>query len=294
MTIRIIRAPRDNSDPDQPRKPKGAPGGEGGEFTKETGSGGGSGANGESQKEELDWDEVDDYAKSLKIEDFGTPEEIAEMAKPIRSATNRKEADEALKGIVAKGLMTSKSGLVAKLPSNNRSEVAHIDPKNIPADPSEKFHYYRAHFLAAANLDKLFENAIEPKDFTLNPNKNNQDIKRRHYLFSPLEYEGKIYPVTITVKEFKEEKRGTNIYAIEFIDVEIGQKKSGVSLESGVFEKTNALSLSYVPASNTNISHLFDSVNVYLENIKFFLENYEPEEVRLARGRERYSLGRVV
>jgi hypothetical protein len=178
-------------------------------------------------REELEYDQVDNFAKSLKVEDFGTPEEIAEMAKPVRFAKNRKEAEKILKEIVAKGVMKSRCGLNARLPSTNKSEVLHVNPIKIPAAPIDKFNYYRAHFQAAANLDKLFENAIEPKDFKLDPNKNNQDIKRRHYLFSPMEYESKIYPVTITVKEFYTEDRGTNIYAIEFINVELGKKIAG-------------------------------------------------------------------
>jgi hypothetical protein len=38
-----------------------------------------------------------------------------------------------------------------------------------------------------------------------------------------------------------------------------------VSLDSEAFNKSNAFALNFVPASNSNISHLFDSVNEYLQ-----------------------------
>jgi hypothetical protein len=164
---------------------------------------------------------IDDFVKSLKFKDFGTPEEIAEMAKPIRNVKNRDEAKAELKKISDSGEMTSKSGLKAILPKRNIPEIVNIKQKNIPTTPEAKKKYYLAHFQAAANLDNLYKNAIEPKDFTLNPNKNNQDLKRRHYLFSPMEFEGKIFPVTITVKEFLDNIRGTKLYAIEFVDIEL-------------------------------------------------------------------------
>jgi hypothetical protein len=45
-----------------------------------------------------------------------------------------------------------------------------------------------AHYLAAANIDKLFSNAIEPWFFELNPDKNNEGLLTRRYLFAPMEY----------------------------------------------------------------------------------------------------------
>jgi len=59
-----------------------------------------------------------------------------------------------------------------------------------------------AHYLAVANLDKLFSNAIEPWSFELNPNKNNDGLKARHYLFSPMNFHERIVVVKITVKEY--------------------------------------------------------------------------------------------
>jgi hypothetical protein len=78
-----------------------------------------------------------------------------------------------------------------------------------------------AHLLSAANLDKLFTNAIEPWPFELNPDKHNENVKEVHRLYAPLEYSGKIIPVKITVKEMKSKTEGKRIYSIEAIDAEI-------------------------------------------------------------------------
>jgi hypothetical protein len=40
------------------------------------------------------WDSSTEKAKTLKIEDFGTPDEVLEMVKTIRAASNRREATE--------------------------------------------------------------------------------------------------------------------------------------------------------------------------------------------------------
>ena len=62
------------------------------------------------------WDSSTEKAKDLKISDFGTPEEVWEMAKPIRSASNRKEATEILKEIIKHSPYTSKSDLTTRIP----------------------------------------------------------------------------------------------------------------------------------------------------------------------------------
>jgi len=76
----------------------------------------------------------------------------------------------------------------------------------------------KAHFLAVANLDRLFFYSIEPWEYELNPNKNNDDLKARRYLYAPLEFDHKIIPVKITVKEYKDTTLGKRLYSIEAID----------------------------------------------------------------------------
>ena len=49
------------------------------------------------------WDSSSEKAATLKIEDFGIPDEVREMAKPIRYAENRPEATRILKEIANQG-----------------------------------------------------------------------------------------------------------------------------------------------------------------------------------------------
>jgi hypothetical protein len=74
-----------------------------------------------------------------------------------------------------------------------------------------------AHYLAAANVDKYFSNAIEPWFFELNPNKNNEGLKARRYLFAPMEYQGRIVIIKFTVKEYHGAEN--KLYSIEALDI---------------------------------------------------------------------------
>ena len=74
-----------------------------------------------------------------------------------------------------------------------------------------------AHYLAAVNIDKFFSNAIEPWLFELNPNKNNQGLIARRYLFAPMEYKEKIVIVKIAVKEYQKEEN--KLYSIDLAEI---------------------------------------------------------------------------
>uniref|UniRef100_UPI0002554D99 hypothetical protein n=1 Tax=Treponema primitia TaxID=88058 RepID=UPI0002554D99 len=64
-----------------------------------------------------------------------------------------------------------------------------------------------------------------PPCFEMNPNKNNTDIAARRYLFSPLEFDGKIMVVKITIKAYKDEGLGKRLYSVEVIDTDLWTKK---------------------------------------------------------------------
>ena len=160
------------------------------------------------------WDSSSEKAKTLKIEDFGAPDEVQEMAKPIRYAENRREATRILKEIANQGPLTNKYGLTVTLSSDSRGKI--VSSKALGTSYGQK-----AHFLAVANLDKLYHNSIEPWVYELNPNKNNDDLKARRYLYAPLKFDNRIIPVKITVKEYKDISLGKRLYSIEAIDVEL-------------------------------------------------------------------------
>ncbi|MCL2442449.1 MAG: hypothetical protein FWD13_03175 [Treponema sp.] len=160
------------------------------------------------------WDCSSKKAYCLKIEDFGTPDEFYKMAKPIRMANCRNEAAEILKEISIQGTLSNKNGLTVTISRSSRTKI--VSSKALNNSYSQK-----AHYLAVANLDKLFMNSIEPWGFELNPNKNNNELKNRRYLYAPLEYDNKIIPVKITVKEYLDTSLGKRLYSVEAINVEI-------------------------------------------------------------------------
>jgi hypothetical protein len=159
------------------------------------------------------WDSSSKKAKELKISDFGTPDEVREMAKMPKSAVSFTQAREILENMVNKP-MTSRSGLSATLSKKSIKEI-------LGGEAVGKSFDLKAHLKAAANLEKLYPNAIEKWEFELDPNKNNDSLKDRKYLYAPMEYKGRIIPVKLTVKEYKDIWSEKRLYSIEAIDVEV-------------------------------------------------------------------------
>jgi len=162
------------------------------------------------------WDKSREKAKELRIEHWGTLEEVTAMAEPVRKASSRHTAMDYLKEISEHSPFTSRSGLAARLSKRTLGKiVSHAAVVNSICP--------EAHYLAAANIDKIFSNAIEPWEFELNPNKDNAGLKARRYLYAPMEYDGKIFVVKITVKEYENIDLENRLYSIEafFVDLSI-------------------------------------------------------------------------
>jgi len=227
------------------------------------------------------WYSSTDKAKELKAEDWGTPEEIAEMAKMKRIAASYGEARKIMESMVNKPLR-SKSGLLASISKKSIDKILSGDAVKESVD-------IKAHLLASANIDILFSNAIEKWIFQSNPNRNNQGLQERKYLYSPMEYSGQIIPVKFTVKQFIDTEKGNRIYSLEAIDIEIKKERDTGILAAGVVDKSTALGSPRYPhigrwsmgdgvlfgksslsaparhPSTINIAYLFDSVNEYLQ-----------------------------
>ncbi|MCL2442712.1 MAG: hypothetical protein FWD13_04520 [Treponema sp.] len=158
-----------------------------------------------------DWDKSREKAKEIRLEQWGTLEEVMVMAVPLRYASSRRVAMDYLKEIALNSPFTSKSGLAARLSKRSLGKfVSHAAVINSFSP--------EAHYLAAANIDKLYSNAIEPWEFKLNPNKDNTGLKARRYLFAPMKFEDKITVIKITVKEFIGIDLQNNLYSIEAVD----------------------------------------------------------------------------
>jgi hypothetical protein len=162
------------------------------------------------------WNTSDEMAQKLRVQDFGRPEHVREMAAVERRPESYAQAREILHALSGKPF-TSRSGLTATLSRNSIDEI--LSGKQV-----RKSFEFQAHLQAAANLDKLYENAIEPWAFDLNPEKNNDSLTGIRRLFAPMEYGGKLVVVKITVKEIKNPQDGNRIYTIKALEIALAQK----------------------------------------------------------------------
>jgi hypothetical protein len=156
-----------------------------------------------------------EQAHELTLDMFGTPEEVREMAKIEREAHTREEARTILQELVNKPLK-SRAGIEATI-SNNSIE------KILSGKAADKSFNAHAHFLAAANLGKLFSNAIEPFKFPLKPEKSNENYREVRRLYAPMAFDKRIIPVKFTVIVMLNEKEGERIYSLEAIDVDLNK-----------------------------------------------------------------------
>jgi hypothetical protein len=78
-----------------------------------------------------------------------------------------------------------------------------------------------AHFAAIANVDKLFEVAIRHGQRPGNREEDAENIKAVHKFDAPMPFNGEIWRVRMTVKEFlRRDADGDRIYTLEIADVE--------------------------------------------------------------------------
>lgn len=156
------------------------------------------------------WDASREKAQELRLEQW--PPEV--LSASIRRASNRREAMECLKEITP-NTFTSLSGLPARLTGRGLGKLVSSAAVTSSYCPE-------AHYFAAANIDKLYSYAIEPWKFELNPNKENDRLKARRYLYAPMVYDGKTVVVKFTVKEYEESTKLENkLYSIEAVGVEL-------------------------------------------------------------------------
>jgi len=165
----------------------------------------------ESKVKKEPWDSSDEKAKKLKIDDFGHINQVRIMVSMERKCETYAQARDILSSLVGHPL-TSRSGLQAVISKNSIKKI--LSSKSV--DDSYEF---KAHLLAAGNLDKLYTNAIEPWSFQMNPDKNNDSLASVHRLFAPMRFKEQIVVVKITVKKMKNPKDGNRIYDIKALDV---------------------------------------------------------------------------
>jgi hypothetical protein len=148
-----------------------------------------------------------------------TPEQHAQAAKMPRTASSTQEAADVLTkaGVINKTLENKDLGIAGNISGKSLGEM-------ISGRATKKSVSPGAHAHAIANADKLFERAsIEGTEGDKNQN---PAIENIHRLGSVMEYKGEIYPVKLTVKEYKDKNFKNKIYSIEAVDVERAKKEA--------------------------------------------------------------------
>jgi len=172
------------------------------------------------------WDSSDQKAHELDLSAFGTLEEAYNKAEMPRKAHNFSEANKILESLINKPL-TNPYGLTAVISKNSAKEI--LSGKAVK-NSFEK----EAHLLASVNVDKLFSNAIEPWNFDLDPEKSNISLKAIRRIYAPMQYNGRIVIVKLTVKEMKNTNEGNRLYSLKAINVEVEKNKGAGNLAPGV------------------------------------------------------------
>jgi len=159
------------------------------------------------------WDSSTKKVKNLKISDFGTHDEVRSMAKMSLTAASFIEARNILLSLVDKPML-SKSGLYATISKKSVKEI-------LSGKAVGKSFNLEAHLKAAANIEKIYSNAIEKWEFELDSHKNNDSLEDRKYLYSPMEYDGRIVIVKLTIMKYKDIKTEKRLYSIQAINVDL-------------------------------------------------------------------------
>ena len=165
------------------------------------------------RQEKLPHETSNEMARTLNIGDWGTIEEVEKMAQMLRNANSREEAAVILKIIREMGYLENNQNPELKPTLSGKSIREIISGRALRSSFNSN-----AHWKAAANIDTLIKNAIKKWNFELNPEKDNTGLKDRSFYYAPMEHEGRILPVKLTIKEFEKPEEGNRLYSSQVID----------------------------------------------------------------------------
>lgn len=220
-----------------------------------------------------------------------------ENAMPKRTANSFAQVKELAKAFLNKTLHNDETGIDAVISRANLEKM-------LSGKAHSKSTSLHDHLLAVANVDSLFKNAIH--GWTEPYNKNDSpDVVGVHKMFAPLNIDGNVKLVKLTVKELKPEQ-GNRVYSVETI--EIGNEKAPVpemaelgfdSNSHRLHEGSGDLSLTWKPepSENTkNTSQQIATVRSLIQRIQDFNsrdENSEPLFSRKQTSMEILTDGKV-
>nr|WP_314741337.1 LPD23 domain-containing protein [uncultured Haemophilus sp.] len=135
-----------------------------------------------------------------------------ENATPKRTANSFEEARAAVTELLGEPLVNRESGMIATISKRSLEKL-------VSGKATKKSSSTHDHLMAVANVDQLFENATQG---WVEPHRDDDpNIAGIHRLFAPLNIDGKMKLVKLTVKEmnFNQDNR---IYSVETIEVDNG------------------------------------------------------------------------
>ncbi|WP_281773448.1 LPD38 domain-containing protein [Haemophilus parahaemolyticus] len=220
-----------------------------------------------------------------------------ENATPKRTANSFAQVKELAKAFLNKTLHNDETGIDAVISRANLEKM-------LSGKAHSKSTSLHDHLLAVANVDSLFKNAIHGWAEPYNKN-DSPDVVGVHKMFAPLNIDGNVKLVKLTVKELKPEQ-GNRVYSVETI--EIGNEKAPVpemaelgfdSNSHRLHEGSGDLSLTWKPepSENTkNTSQQIANVRSLIQRIQDFNsrdENSEPLFSRKQTSMEILTDGKV-
>jgi len=171
----------------------------------------------EIRNRKFPYDSSNEMAKTLKAEDWGSLDEVIKMSIMMRKANSKKEAKTILFELRNKGYLKNSQNSKIK-PTLSRQAIKKLSNGDLTI---------------AVNIDQLFKHAIKPWEFELNPDKDNSDIEDRYYMFAPINKNGKLFPVKITILKHNDDEKGTRLYSGEIIEYELDKKNQAAGLHRG-------------------------------------------------------------
>ncbi len=211
----------------------------------------------------------------------------SEFAKavPKRQANSFDQVKTLAKSFLNKPLHNNETGIEAII------SRANLD-KMLSGKAHAKSTSLHDHLLAVANVDMLFENAIHGWTEPYNKN-SSDDVVGVHKMFAPLNIDGNVKLVKLTVKELKPEQ-GNRVYSVETI--EIGNEKAPVPEMAELGFETNSHRLHEGNGDNANVQSLiqrikdFNSSNENSDNIRYSVKQSAMEQAKSGKSIPRETL----
>jgi len=133
----------------------------------------------------------------------------------MRTATNFRQAREAVRAFQGKRLTNLRTGMEATLSRNTLDKM--LSKKAVLKSESAS-----VHSAAVANADHLFEHATH--GWSKPDRDDDPSIKAIHRFFTPMPLDGRMYMIKITVKQTAQKTDTNPLYTLEAVAFEDGDE----------------------------------------------------------------------